>query len=261
MPPLHAARGYLPGGVEQSGGNGYGPDDPSSLPRQSIQNARPVQIDLTEDDPADELDALATRGDGDGSYGDVTGAMFGAANVTATGVSGGPSNEMETGAYVNSLFTQDDVFDTTDLAGQQQQRFNFEQDDFGTSFNIQQPGMRSITENEVVSGDDVDNMNSAPATSNENFQSTMLAGDPFNFSASFPDQTQLAVKIGQDLLSLGSVDSTGVSGRVVIPKAEQLEAAAGVAKRKREAAETGEDMEPASKRFLGEGSEDGEIAA
>jgi hypothetical protein len=286
MPPLHAARGYLPDGVEQipevlrhmraksneqrerteqwtmmSGANGYGPDDPSSSPRQSIENARPVQIDLTEDDPADELDDLATPGSGNGSGDEATGETFGAiANVTATGVNGGSSNEMETGAYGDSFLTQDDIFDTSDLAGQQQQQFHFDQDDFGVGFNIQQPCMGSITENGGVSGDDVDNMNSAPATGNENFQTTMPAGDPFNFSASFPDQTQLAAKIGQDLLGLGSMDSTGVSGRVVVPEAEQLEAAAGVEKRKRGEDETDEGMEPGAKRFLSEGSEDGEIA-
>lgn len=286
MPPLHGARGYLPNGVEQvpevlrhmrakpneqrerteqwtmmSGANGYGPEDPSSSPRQSIENARPVQIDLTEDDPADELDALATPGSGNGSGDDTTGAIFGAANVTGTGVNGGPSNEMETGAYMESLFTQDDVFDTSDLAGQQQQQFNFDQDDFGVGFNIEQPGTGSITENEGVIGDDVNNMNSAPATGNGNFQTTRPSGDPFNFSASFPDQTQLAAKIGQDLLGLGSVDGTGVSGRVVVPEAEQLAAAAGVEKRKRGEDVTDEGMEPGAKRFLSEGSEDGEIAA
>jgi hypothetical protein len=244
-----------------SGANGYGPDDPSSSPHQSIENARPVQIDLTEDDPADGLDDLGSPDGGNGFDDNATGAMFGAANVTGTGVNGGPSNEMETGAYVDSLFAQDDVFDTTDLVGQQQQQFNFDQDDFCVGFNIQQPGMGSITENEGVSGDDVDNMNSAPATGNEDFQTTVPAGDPFNFSASLPDQTQLAAKIGQDLLGWNGVDGTGVSGRVIVPEAEQLEAAAGVEKRKRETAETDEGMEPGAKRFLSEGSEDGEIAA
>jgi hypothetical protein len=244
-----------------SGANGYGPDDPSSSPRQSIENARPVQIDLTEDDPADELDALASPGSGNGFDDNATGAMFGAADVTATGADGGPSNEMETGAYMDSLFTQDDVFDTSELAGQQQQQFNFDEDDFGVGFNIQQSGMGSITENEGASGGNIDNMNSAPTTGNANFQTTMPAGDPFNFSVSLPDQTQLAAKIGQDLLALGSVDSTGVSGRVVVPEAEQLAAAAGVEKRKRGEDETDEGMEPGAKRFLSEGSEDGEIAA
>jgi hypothetical protein len=57
------------------------------------------------------------------------------------------------------------------------------------------------------------------------------------------------------------MDSAGGSGHVVVPEAEQLEAAAGVEKRRREADETDEEMEPAAKRFLGVESQDGETAA
>lgn len=287
MPPLHAARGWLPEGKEHvpevlrqmraksneqrerteqwmmmSGPHGYGPDDPSPPPRQSIEDARPVQIDLTEDDPADELDVPVTPGSGNGVDDNATSAIFDdTTQVTATGVNDGPSSEMETGAYVDSMFTQDEVFDTTDLVGQQQQQFNFDQDNFGVGFGIQQPGMGSITENEGVSGDDSDNANSALATGNANFQTAMPAGEPFDLSASFPGQTQLATKIGQDLLGLVGMDSTGVSGRVGVPEAEQLEADAGVEKRKRDEDETDKGMEPGAKRFLGEESEDGEVGA
>jgi hypothetical protein len=301
MPPLHAARGWLPEGKEEipevlkqnrgkadehrerteqwtmtSGGNGYDPNGPSSSsPRKSIEDVRPVQIDLTEDDPADESDALVTPGVGDGFDDDGTGAAFGAANVTATGVdvNGGPSSEMDTGAYADSLlngthslFTQGDVFDTTDLAGQQQQQFNFDQDDTIFNFGIQQPdveaaGMDFSAGNEGVSGDDLNNMDAAPATGDASFQTTMPSGESFNFSASLPGQTQLAADIGQELLGLGGMDSAGASALVVIPEVEQLEAAAGVEKRKRKEDETDEDMEPAAKRVLGEDLEDGEITA
>lgn len=294
MPPLHAARGWLPHGVEQvpevlrqmrtkpseqrerteqwmmmSGGNGFGPEGPSSSPRQSIEEARPVQIDLTEDGPADELDEPVTPASRNGCNDDATGATFGATtNVAATGVNnGGLSSGMETRAYVDNLLAsahdfsaQDKLFNVGDLADQQQQHFNFDQDDFDFGFGNQQPGVGFVTENGGVSSDDLDNMNAAAVAGNGNSQITMPAGRSFDFSASYPDQTQLATKIGQDLLGLGGVDGTGVSG-CVVPEAEQLEAAAGVEKRKREAAETGEDLEPASKRFLDEGSEDGEIAA
>jgi len=298
MPPLHAARGWLPGGREQipevlrqnraksdehrerteqwtmmSGGNGYDPNGPSSSsPRQSIEDVRPVQIDLTEDDAADESDALVTPGVGDGFGDDAAGAAFGAANVTARDVNGGPSDEMDTGAYADSLlngthslFTQGDVFDTTDLAGQQQQQFNFDQDDTSFDFGIQQPdveaaGMESGAGNEGVSGDDLGNMNAEPATGNANFQTTVPAGEAFNFSASLPDQTQLAAEIGQDLLRQSGMDSAGASALVVVPEIEQLEAAAGVEKRKREEHEADQDMEPAAKRVSGEDGEDGEIA-
>ena len=290
MPPLHAARGWLPEGSEQipevlrqdrakqnkhrerteqwtmmSGGNGYDPDAPSSSPRQSIEDARPVQIDLTEDDPADELDAFATQGSGDDE--DATPTGLGATSFAATGANGGPFAEMDPRAYADGLiagthdlFTQDNVFDEGDFAGQQQQQFNFDQDDFdfGVSVGSHQPGMEFTTGNEGVSGYDLDNMGAVPAIGNGNSQTTMPAEEPFNFSASLPNQTQLANKFGQDLLDM---DSAGGTGHVVVPEAEQLEAAAGVEKRRREADETEEDMEPAAKRFLGEESEDREIAA
>lgn len=292
VPPLHAARGWLPDGKEQvpevlkqmrekkdehrarteqwtmSGGNNYHPDGSSSLPRQSIEDARPVQIDLTEDDPADELDAFATPGSGDDEGATPTG--LGATSFAATGVNGGLSGEMDTEAYAESLlngtgthdlFAQDSIFDAGDLAGQQQQQFSFDQNDFSFGVGNQQPGMESTTGNEGVSGCDLDNMSAAPAAGNADFQTTMPAEEPINFSASLPHQTQLASKVGQDLLDLGGMDSAGGSGHVVVPEAEQLEAAAGVEKRRREADETDEEMEPAAKRFLGVESQDGETAA
>jgi hypothetical protein len=269
MPPLHAARGYLPNGVEQvpevlrqmrvksneqrerteqwtmmSGANGYGPEDPSSSPRQSIENARPVQIDLTEDDPADELDALATPGSGNGSGDDGTGAMFDAANVTATGVNGGPSSGMETGAYMNSLLVsaqdfsaQDETFNVGDLAGQQQQQFVFDQDNI--DFEVEQPGMRFTTGMYEVGGGDMHTL---------------------------PDQTQLATRVGEDLLDFQHTDSfngeSGTAPVVVVPEAERLKAAAVVGKRERDQDEA-EAVGPAAKakRFMGEGSEDGGLAA
>lgn len=297
MPPLHAARGWLPNGREQipgvlkqnraksdahserteqwmvmSGGNGYGPDGPSSSPRQSIEDARPVQSDLTEVDPADELDSLSTPGSGNGFVDDVTGAKFGATNLTATGVNGRLYSEMDTGAYADSLlngthslFTQGDVFDTTDLAGQQQRQFNFDQDDTSFDFGMQQPdvevaGMESSAGNEGVSNDDLANMNAAPATGSSNLKTTTPAGEAFKFSASLPDQTQLAANIGQELIGLDGKDSGEASALVVVLEAEQLEAAVGTEKRKRGEDEM-EETEPAAKRFLSEGSVDEETAA
>ena len=259
MPPLHAARGWLPHGKEEvpevlrqerakrnehrdrteqwmmSGGNGYDPDGPSSPPRQSIEDARPVQIDLTEDDAADEPDAVATPGSGNGLGDDVTSAALGATNVTATGENGDPSSEMDTGAYVDSLLAsahelppRDEIFDVGDLAGLQQQQFVFDQDDI--DFGAEQSGMAFVTGiGNVGSGD----------------------------MHTLPDQTQLATKVGEDLLGFehtNSVneDDSGTSafvGHVVVPEAEQLEAAAFVEKRKRDADEAG-DREPAAKRSL-----------
>ncbi|KAM0706713.1 hypothetical protein Q7P35_006043 [Cladosporium inversicolor] len=291
MPPLHAARGWLPHGKEEvpevlrqmrgkpneqrerteqwtmmSGGNGYDPNASSSSSRQSIENARAVQIDLTEDDPVDELDGLVTPGSG--NDGDTNRADISAANVTAKGVNGGPSSEMDTQALVDSLlagthdrYPQDNIFDAGDLAGQQQQQFTFDQDNIGLDFGVQQPGMGSIAGNAGVSGDDQGNMNAAPATADAAFQPTMPAHDPFDFPASFAGQTQLAAQVGQDLLGLGCMDSAGASALVVVSEAEQLEAAASVEKRKRGEGETDEDMEPAAKRFFGGESEDGEAAA
>lgn len=293
MPPLHAARGWLPHGKEKvpevlrrmrgkqneqrerteqwtmmSGGNGSDPNASSSSPRQSIEDARAVQIDLTEDDPVDELDDSITPGSGNEE--DATRAGFGATEFTATGVNGGPSNEMETQALVDSLLAgthdsspQDNVFDAGELAGQQQQQFNFDFDQGNTGFSIgvQQPGIGSLAGSEGVSGDDLDNMNGAPPASNANTHTTMPAVDPFDFAASFAGQTQLAAQVGQDLLGLGGMDSAGASALVIVPEVEQLEAAAGVEKRKRGEGETDEDMEPAAKRSFGEESEDGEIAA
>lgn len=289
MPPLHAARGWLPEGSEQipevlrqdkakqnkhrerteqwtmmSGGNGDDPDAPSSSPRQSIEDARPVQIGLTEDDPTDEMDAFATPGSGDNEDASPTG--LGATSFAATEANGGPFTEMDPGAYADGLlagtqdlFAQDNVFDAGDLAGQQQQQFNFDQDDFDFGVGNQQPGMESTTGNEGVRGYDLDDMSAVPATGNANSQTTMPASEPFNFSASLPNQTQLASKVGQDLLDLGDTNSIGGSGHVVVPEAKQLEAAAGMEKRKR--GETDEDMGPAAKRFFGEESEDLEAAA
>lgn len=291
MPPLHAARGWLPDGKEQvpevlkqmrakqdehrarteqwtmsdGNGNGYNPNGLSSSPRQSIEDARPVQIDLSEEDPADDPAAFATPGSGDDRDATLTG--LGASSFAATGVNGGLSGEMDTGAYAESLlngtgtpdlFAQDSIFDAGDLAGQQQQQFNFDQDDFDFGFGVgigsQQPGMESTTGNEGVSSHDLDNSSAVPATGNANSQTNIPAAEPFNFSASLPNQTQLAARVGQGLLDLGGMDSAGGSGHVVVPEAEQLEAAAGVEKRMREVDETDEDMERAAKRFLGEES-------
>jgi hypothetical protein len=263
MPPLHAARGWLPEGKEEvpeamnpnrgkqneqmerteqwtmSGGKGYGPDGPSLSPTQSIEDARPAQIDLTEDDPADEMDAPITPGGG--NYEDATPTGFGATNVAAMGANGGPFGEMDTQAYdVDSLlagthdfFAQDNIFEAGHLAGQQQQDFSFDQDNIG--FEAAQPAM--------------------------GFLATMPAGKPFNYSASLPGQAQLAAKVGQDILNLGELDSAGEGGLVVIREVEQLAAAAGVEKRKRGDLETDEDMEPSSKRFLSQEFEDAETSA
>ena len=290
MPPLHAARGWLPDGKEEvpevlrqirakpnehrdrteqwmmSGGNGYGPDGPSSSPRQSIENARPVPIDLTEDDPADELNAPVTPGSGNDQ--DATPASFDATNVTAAEVNSGLSGGMDTGAYVDNLlagthdlYAQDDIFG--DFAGQQQLPFVFDQDNMG--FGIGQQGMDAtgmefFAGNGGVNDDGLDIMNAAPTTGNADFQATMSAGDPFDISATFPNHTQLAAKVGQDLPGLGGTDNSGEGGHVVIPEAEQIEAAAGAEKRKREEDETDQDIEPAAKRVLSQEGEDGEIA-
>lgn len=294
MPPLHAARGWLPEGKEEipellrqmrakqnehrdrteqwtmmSGSNGYDQDGPSSSPLQSIEDVRPVQIDLTEDDPADELDALNPPGSGNVFGDNVAGATFSATDAAATGANGDLFSEMDTGASVNSLLArahdlsaQDEVFNLGDLAGRQQQQFNFDQDDFDFGVGSQQLGMQSITGNEGVSGDDLDNMSAVPTTRNATFQNTMPVGEPFDFPASLPNQTQLAANVGHGLLNLGDMSSAGETGHVVVPESEQLEAAADVEKRKRGKDEADDDMEPAAKRFsVGEGSEDGKTAA
>ena len=90
----------------------------------------------------------------------------------------------------------------------------------------------------------------------------LFRSEPFDFSTSLPDQTQLATNVGHDLLNLGDMSSAGDTGHVVFPESGQLESADGVEKRKRGEDEADEDMEPAEKWFsLGEESEGGEIAS
>jgi hypothetical protein len=142
---------------------------------------------------------------------------------------------MDTGAYVDSLLAsahelppRDEIFDVGDLAGLQQQQFVFDQDDI--DFGAEQSGMAFVTGiGNVGSGD----------------------------MHTLPDQTQLATKVGEDLLGFEHINSVNEDnsgtpafvGHVVVPEAEQLEAAAFVEKRKRDADEAG-DMEPAAKRSL-----------
>jgi hypothetical protein len=251
MPPLHAARGWLPDGREEvpevlrqirakpneyrdrteqwmmSGGNGNGSDGSPISPRQSIENAQaPVQIDLTEDEPAED-------------DGDLSGEM-----------------EAEADAFVNSLLAgthewsaEDDIFNADGLTGQQQQDFVFGQD-----------GIDSTLENH---GGDQDTMISAPDSGDANFPAFTLGDETFSNFASLPKQTQLAADVGEGLLNMEHPDSASEDaavGLVVVPETEQLEAAAKLEKRKRGEDETN-GTEPAAKRFMSEEAEDGESDA
>jgi len=280
MPPLHSARGWLPDGKEEvpevlrqmrtkpngqndrteqwmmSGGNG------ALTPRQSIEDTQiPVQIDPTDDDPWSQLAAL-----NDGSGGDAPLASTGATHAAARGLEGGMSDEMNSGAYVDSLLAgtaQDDVFNVDDLAGQHQQNFVFDQD--GTDYGIENSGTEAA--GIVLSSSNLDTVNAAVGTSDADLLANALPGETPSYFASLPDQTQLAIQAGQDLFDQDPRNrasetgpdetDTAVGGIVIVPETEQLEVVAGVRKRKRNETEM-EDMEPAAKRFSSEefGSEE-----
>jgi hypothetical protein len=248
MPPLHAARGWLPDGREEvpevlkqtrarinehrdrteqwmmSGGNGEGPDGLPLSPRQSIENARvPVQIDLTEDEPAGE--------------------------------DGGVAPETGTAAYADSLLAgtrewsaQDDVFNVDDLVGQQQQEFVFGQDGFNSTLENQGGEQDPFAALESVLPD---------------FPATTPGVESFGGFASLPDQTQLATGVGEELLDMehqNGASEDAASALVIVPEIEQLEAAAILEKRERDEDEA-DEMEPEAKRFMSEQSEDGGFTA
>lgn len=272
MPPLHAARGWLPNGKEEvpevlrqirakpnehmerteqwmmSGGNGGGPDAPPLSPHQSIEDTQlPTQIDLTADDSDEESDASVSAGSDNEFAGDMIGAGLGAAEATAT--EGDAFSDMNnTGAFDAASFVdtsaQDDVFDVEGLVGQQQQDFVFDED-----------------QNEFSFGGDLSATEAVPADGADT-QAATLDNEPSSNHASLPNQTQLAAVFGESLLNFKhtqsasgeGLDEAAVSGLVVVPEAEQLEAAAGLEKRKRDDDEM-DEMEPAAKSFESEESE------
>jgi len=242
MPPLHAARGWLPDGREEvpevlrqnrvktnehrdrtkqwmmSGGNGDGPDGLPLSPRQSIENAQvPVQIDLTEDEPIGETGGVAPE----------TGTAYADSLLAGT----------------REWSTQDDLFNVDGLVGQQQQEFVFGQD-----------GINSTLENHGGEQNPFAALDSVL----QGFPVTTPGGESFGNFASLPDQTQLATRVGEGLLDMehqNSASEGAVSALVVVPETEQLEAAAILEKRKREEDEA-DETEPAAKRFMSEESED-----
>jgi hypothetical protein len=291
-PPLYAARGWLPDGKESmpevlrqiraekpneqrdrteqwmmSGENGDGPDSLPLSPRRSMEESQSLaQVDLTEDDPADQLEKSVTTGNENDLHSDLVGASFYPSN-SAEAIAGGVfSNETNADVFdMDGLLAdtqgwpaQENIFDVGDLAGQQHQ-FVFSQDVAGLG----------VTSSKVDFGGCPDTKDAVPATNDAGLQATIPApvDEEFSNNASFPDQTQLAAMVGEDLLNFerpndalleGIMDhepyQTVVGGElVVVPEAEQLEAAAGAGKRERSEDYT-EDTEPAAKRFeSGEG--------
>lgn len=281
MPPLHAAKGWLPDGKESMpevlrqirakpneqrdrteqwtmrGGNVSGPGALQQSPRQSIEESRfATQIDLTEDGPADQ-DNSATMDSGDDVDGDMTGADFDAINgaeaVAGDIFSNGPNTDMfdMDGLLpeAHEWSTQENIFDVGGLTGQHQEQFVFDQEHTNFSNEHSGTGIEAL---------------GLPST-NVDFGGMNASDDSFDAkeAASLPDQTQFATVFGEGLLNgnhLGGAGQdiavnegpceTAVNGLVLVPEAEQLEAAAGVEKRKRGEDDT--EMEPAAKRFESE---------
>jgi hypothetical protein len=291
-PPLYGARGWLPDGKESMpevlrqirakpneqmdrteqwmmGGGSGNDNSPDALPlssRQSIRGTQlPAQVDLTEDDPADQLENSVTTGIGSDIDGGLAGAGFDVTNNTeaiAGGVFSNGTNadpfDMDTLLADTQVWpAQETMFDVGDLASQQQHEFVFGQDAAGlgvSSGNVDFGGMD-------VTGGYQDTKEAVPPTNDTDLQATLPADEMFGNDTSFPDQTQLAAMVGEDLLNFERLNDampndiadqgpceTVAGALVVVPEAEQLEAVAGVGKRERSEDDT-ESMEPAAKRF------------
>jgi hypothetical protein len=306
MPSIHTARGWLPDGKESMpkvlkqirlrpneqrdrteewtmSGCNSGSDDPSVLPRQSIEDSQlSAQTALTENDIAEQLINSMSAGGSNGLDGQMTSP--GVDTVGGTDALGDDmfSNTTNAGALdVDRLLVgaqgwsaQDNISDIRDLAGQHEHQFVFDQNktDFGngqsgtgaaglddSSGNIDFGGLDTH-----VNADSLDTEEALPATGGFVFGAAMPGGGAFSSNQeSLSNQTQLATMVGEDLLNLahlGSADSTGMdgvtgagpdttafSGLVVIPGTEKTEAAANSGKRER--SEDAEEMEPAAKRF------------
>lgn len=273
MPPMHTSIGWLPDGKEavpevlkqmrakisghrdrteqwmMSGGNGLGSEAPSQSPQQSSE---PTKIDLTGDDsPEEGNDSEATSNDGDsdsnangdGDENAKTAEEKAAADDLLNGASTGVFDMESLLAGSHEWTTQDGMFDIGDSTQQQQQNFIFDED-FAVDVDSNEQKARAATPdmNLQVTSEDT-----APATGNGGEQAELADGEALD--GTLPDQTQLAAMVGQDLLDIGHADR----GHVVVPEMEQLEAAAGVGKRKRAQADVEEeDVKPAAKRFEGE---------
>jgi hypothetical protein len=295
MPPIYGPRGWLPDGKESmpevlrqirakpddqrdrteqwtmSGGNGNGPDALPLSPRQSMEEAQfSAPLNLTEDDPADQLDNSVTTGNEHDLDGGLAGASFDptySAEAMAGDVFSNGTNMNADEFNIDSLLAdtqgwpaQENVFDVGDLASQQQHQFVFGQDAAAlgvSSGNVDFCGL-------YVAGGDPDAKKAASALDGTDLQATMPAGDVFSNNASFANQTQLAAMVGEDLLNFERPNNamlddvmeqgpceTAADGLVVVPEAEQLAAVASVGKRDRSENYI-EDMEPAAKRFEGE---------
>lgn len=282
MPPTYGNKGWLPEGKEtrpenlkqrrpkssgqrdrtkqwaMSDENGIGPETFSQSPHQSTEKTEhPMHIDLTEDEPADHVSvsSAADSDDDSGSNSNENGAD-GELAKTANEAAAADDllNGASTGAFdINDLLAdthewpaQDLSFDIGDSTQQQQQDFVFDED-----FSVdpaKEPSKTSATglEMDQHTGDDLAAKNTTPVAEDADLQ-TSLADDGEAVDGTLPDQTQLAAMVAEDLLGVG--DAAG--GLVMIPEDEQLEAAAGVGKRKRGPDDV-EETESAAKRFEGE---------
>lgn len=282
MPPTYGNKGWLPEGKEtmpeslkqrraKSSGqrdrteawmmnseNVMGLEALSQSPQQSTEKTEhPTHIDLTEDEPADHVSVSSAAdsdddSDSDGNENGGDGELAKTAEEAAA--ADDLLNGASTGAFdINDLLAgnhewpaQDLSFDIGDSTQQQQQDFVFDEDFSVDPAN--EPSKTSATglETNQHTGDDLAAKNTTPVAQDADLQ-TGLADDGEAVVGTLPDQTQLAAMVAEDLLGVGGA----AGGLVMIPEDEQLEAAAGVGKRKRGPDDV-EETESAAKRFEGE---------